>query len=233
MAHLYKTPRYTRASFGADGMNGRRNVCNISFVKTDLRAPVAASATAVAGSLTLTTSGTTSQVITRLVLDVPRNITITLAGTTANIGAGNITITGYDTAGQLITDTIAVTAATGGLLTGTKAFKSVMQFDYPATTGSGVTSTVGIGSKLGIKLCNLATGQVRVWAKTTAGQDSHTNETLIAPTASNLDPTVLANNTVTVNGTLDGTINYYVYVLNYNWILGTAVANNANQFGLK
>lgn len=233
MAHLHKTPRYTRVSFGADGLNGRRNVCNVSFVKTDLRAPIAASATAIAGSLTLTTSGATSQPITKFVLDVPRNITVTLGGTTANIGVGSITITGTDTSNAAITDTIAVTAATGGLLTGTKAFKSITQIDYPATTGSGVTSTVGIGSKLGIRLCNLTTGAVRVWAKSAPGDELQSNETLIAPTASNLDATVMANNTVTVNGTLDGTIQYFVYVLNYNWAIGPVPTHNVNVYGLK
>lgn len=233
MAHLHKTPRYTRVSFGADGLNGRRNVCNVSFVKTDLRAPIAASATAIASSINLTTSGTTSQVITKFILDVPRNVTITLAGTTANIGAGNITVTGTDTSNAAITDTITVTSATGGLLTGTKAFKSITEIDYPATTGSGVTATVGIGSKLGIRLCNLTTGQVRVWAKSTAGDELQSNETLIAPSASNLDATVMANNTVTVNGTLNGVINYFVYVLNYNWVVGPVPTENVNVYGLK
>lgn len=231
MARLPKTPRYTRVSLGANGDVGRRNVCNLSFVRTDLRAPAATSATVLATTLTLTTSGTTAQTIT-VNPDVPRNITFTLAGTTANIGAGNIVVTGTDWAGATITENIAVTAATGGLLSGSKAFKTVISVTYPATTGSGVTSTVGVGSKLGLSLPNLSTGVVRVWSKPAAGQEGN-NETLIAATASNLDATVLSNNTVTVNGTMNSTIEYVAYVLNYNWVIHPAVGNFANQFGLK
>lgn len=231
---LNKTPRYTRVSLGANGDIGRRNVCNISFARTDLRAPIAASATAIATSITLTTSGTTDQPFTTpFILDVPRNVTVTLAGTTASIGAGSIVVTGTDMSGATITDSITVTAATGGLLTGVKAFKTVTDISYPATSGAGATATVGVGSKLGLALCNLTTGAVRVWAKTAAGPELGSNETLIAPTSSNLDATVLANNTVTVNGTLNGTIEYVAYVLNYNWVIHPLVASNVSQFGLK
>jgi hypothetical protein len=231
MTRLPKTPRYSRVSLGANGDVGRRNVCNISFARTDLHAPAAASATALASVITLTTSGTTSQTITS-VPDVPRNITVTLAGTTASIGAGNIVLTGTDWAGGPITENIAVTAATGGLLSGNKAFRTLTSLSYPATTGAGVTATVGYGSKLGLNLPNLSTGVVRVWAKPAAGQESNT-ETLIAPTASALDPTVVSNNTITVNGTMNSVIEYVAYVLNYNWVIHPAVASNLNQFGLK
>lgn len=233
MAQLNKTPRYTRASFGANGDTGRRNVCHVSFVATDLRAPAAASATVVASVITLTTSGTTSQPLGTITLDVPRNVTVTLAGTTASIGAGNITVTGTNASGAVITELLAVTAATGGLLSGTKAFKTVTQLDYPATSGAGATATVGVGSKLGIGLTNLTSGVVRVWAKTVAGPELNSNETLIAPTSSTLDATVMENNTVVVNGTLNATIEYRVYVLNYNWVVHPLIGSNVNSFGLK
>lgn len=233
MARFPQTARYTRVSLGANGDSGRRNVCNISFVRTDLHAPQAASATALASSLTLTTSGVTDQPFSPAVQpDVPRNITVTLGGTTANIGAGNIVVTGTSAQGAVITDTIVVTSATGGLLSGVKAFATVTDISYPATTGSGVTSTVGYGLALGIGLCNLSTGVVRVYAKTVAGTPA-SNETLIAPTSSVLHATLAENNTVTVNGTLNGTINYFVYVLNYNWAINPVLTKTVNVFGLK
>lgn len=231
MALLNKTPRYTRVSLGANGDTGRRNVCHISFVRTDLRAPIAATAANLLGSTALNTSATTSIPIIPNP-DVPRNITFTLAGTTASIGAGTAVITGTDMGGAVITENVTVTAATGGLLSGSKAFKTVTQIDLPATTGAGVTITMGVGSKLGIRLTNLATGVVRVWAKPTAGPENNT-ETLIAPTASALDPTVLSNNTVTVNGTMNGIIEYGVYVLNYNWVIHPLIGSNVNSYGLK
>lgn len=232
MARFPQTPRYTRVSLGANGDSGRRNVCHISFVRTDLHAPQAASATALAGSANLATSATTQQFITTNP-DVPRNVTVTLGGTTANIGAGNITVIGTNAQGAAITELIAVTASTGGLLSGVKAFKTVSEVDYPATTGAGVTSTVGYGSALGIGLTNLTTGQVRVWAKTTAGPENNSSETLIAPTSSVLNATTSENNTVTVNGTMNGVINYFVYVLNYNWAVHPVPTKNVNVFGLK
>lgn len=228
-----QTPRYTRISLGANGDSGRRNICHISFLRTDLHAPQAASATGLATSLTLNTSAVTSQAITSNP-DIPRNVTVTLAGTTANIGAGNIVITGTNNQGAIITESLVVTAATGGLLTGVKAFATVNTITYPATTGAGVTSTVGYGSALGLGAPNLTTGIVRVWAKTTVGPELNSNETLIAPTSSTLNATRTTPelNTVTVNGTLNGVINYYAYVLNYNWAVHPVPTKTVNVFGL-
>lgn len=230
---LPKTPRYTRVSLGANGDTGRRNVCHISFATTDLRAPIAASATAIAASLTLNTSAVTDQpFVGGFALDVPRNVTVTLGGTTASIGSGNIVVTGTDVNGAVITENLAVTAATGGLLTGLKAFKTVTDITYPATSGAGATSTVGVGSKLGLATNNLAAGVVRIWAKNPAGPENN-SETLVAASASALDPAVVSNNTVTLSGTLDAGHLYKAYVLNYNWKIHPAIGDNFSSFGLK
>lgn len=232
MAQLNKTLRYTRVSLGADGDTGRRNVCHISFAKNDLRAPQASSATALMGATAANTSlATTYTPVPNP--DVPRNITLTLAGTTGNIGAGNAVVTGTNVNGAVITENIVVTAATGGLLSGNKAFKTVTSVLFPATTGAGVTVSIGYGPKLGIGLPNLTTGVVRVWNKTIAGPELNSNEALVAPSASALDATVVENNTVTVAGTMNGIQNFWVYVLNYNWAVHPLIGSNTSSYGLK
>lgn len=211
VGNLNKTKRYSRHTYGDDGDRGRRNILSVSFVATDLKRPAVASANALLTAATLTTSGVTTQTPTAQP-DVPRNITFTLAGTTANIGAGSAVITGTNVEGATITESVTVTAATGGLLSGNKAFKTVTSILYPATTGAGVTASIGYGSKLGIGMRNIASMPVKLLVRSATGV-----ETMEDPAASALSATVVESNTVTTTTTLDGAVGFRVYALNYKW----------------
>ena len=221
---LYKTRRYSRHTYGDDGLYGRRNVLSVSFVASELKRTKAASNTAILASTTLATSAATVLTPTAEP-DISRNITVTLAGTTANIGAGNIVVTGRNSEGAVITENIAVTAATGGTLSGNKAFSMVTNVSFPATTGSGVTATVGYGNKLGIRMRNLTGMPIKLFKRTAAGV-----ETLEDPSASAFSTTVVENNTVTPTTAPDGTIEFRVYVLNYNW--GVNPVNAQPNYGV-
>lgn len=127
----------------------------------------------------------------------PRNLTATTTGTGANVGAIQLIITGTDFDNQPITETLpAFTAGANGSVTGVKAFKTVSQITLPAHAGTGVNTSVGFGSKLGLPH-KLARNTVLA-AYLNATKES------TAPTVA-VDSANLANNTVSLNSSLNGT----------------------------
>lgn len=84
-------------------------------------------------------------------LDVPRNITATAGGTAGDIKAIQVTIDGLDMEGNVIQEILpAFTVNTAGIVTGSKIFSKVTQITIPAHDGTGATTAIGFGSKLGI-----------------------------------------------------------------------------------
>lgn len=82
---------------------------------------------------------------------VPRNITATAGGTSVSIKAVQVTITGTNFAGEVITEDLpAFTVDTAGIVTGSKAFKTVTSIAIPAMDGAGATVAVGFGEMLGL-----------------------------------------------------------------------------------
>lgn len=79
-----------------------------------------------------------------------RNITVTAGGTAADIAAGDVTVYGYDIAGNEISEAFTFSENTGGTVTGDKAFAKVTKFTIAKQDGSGATFKVGFGSKLGL-----------------------------------------------------------------------------------
>lgn len=77
--------------------------------------------------------------------DVPRIVTI--KGSAAGM-AGDVTITGTNINDEVVTDTIALNAATEVL--GVVAFKTVTSFALPVLTTAGDTVSVGTGKKIGL-----------------------------------------------------------------------------------
>lgn len=104
---------------------------------------LAATATVVAGR-TLTTANAT---ITNP--DVPRALTITTGGTTADIAAGNVVITGTNIEGKTITEAFVMADNLNGTVTGTSAFKTVSSIVFPIADGTTATISVGTSNKLG------------------------------------------------------------------------------------
>ncbi len=83
--------------------------------------------------------------VTRYVLDTPRTVSLTVA--TTDQSAVNITVSGYDAYGQVMTQTLAAPNAT--TVNTTKAFKSVVSvYSDAAIATNGVS--VGYGDTLGL-----------------------------------------------------------------------------------
>jgi hypothetical protein len=108
-------------------------------------APDASSATYVHAAVTLPTSGTLLVTTAITNPDVPR--TVTVKGNAAGI-TGNVVITGTNFKGAVITDTIALNAATE--VEGVKAFRTVTSILLPTRTTAGDTVSVGVAKKLGM-----------------------------------------------------------------------------------
>lgn len=115
-------------------------------VKTSFEGPVA-------GDTTITFTDEESAVI-----DYARNITLTVAGTQANVDVGTVTLTGTNILNQTITEDYAFTEnMAAGTLTGAKAFKSVSSLAIHQQDGGNVLIAVGIGVKFGLPqtdVCN-------------------------------------------------------------------------------
>lgn len=164
----------------------------------DTDAVLAATATVVAGR-TLNTGNAT---ITNP--DVPRNLTITTGGTTADIAAGDVTITGTNVEGKTISETFTMSDNLNGTVTGNKAFKTVTSIVFPAADGTAATIAVGYGAKLGLNH-RLTTGKAAVVIFEDTAVDGSDPTQQAAPSASNLDGQYVELNTVTPASTPDGT----------------------------
>lgn len=67
----------------------------------------------------------------------------------ANWDATNAVITGLDTDGDIVTDTIAIPDTGGATVASTQVFSKVTSIDIPAQSGTAGTFTVGYGTTLG------------------------------------------------------------------------------------
>lgn len=130
------------------GPMGRIYVYDIVPVALGAALLAALQTTAGAGNLVLAAgAGVTTRVdpagVTRYVLDVPRNVTLTSAG---NISGVTFTITGYDVYGQRMTQALAgPNANTVGT---TKAFKEIVSVAVSGAVGT--NTSVGIGDVFGL-----------------------------------------------------------------------------------
>lgn len=220
-----QTRRYSRHTYGDDGLRGKRNILSVSFVATDLQRAALAGTTAVHAAITGATGGITTVTTGFTNPDVPRNITVTAGGTATDITASAITITGTNVEGATITETFTPTVDTAGTITGSKAFKTVTSIAIPVQDGAAATYAVGFGSKLGIGMRNIASMPIMVLVRSSAGV-----ETLEAPSASNFSATVVESNTVTTTTAQDGARGFRVYVINYKWSVDPV--NAAPDYGL-
>lgn len=131
--------------------------------------------------------------------DVPRNITITPTGTTGDVEACVITVSGTNIFGASISETFTFVADASTVQTGNKAFASVTSVAWPANCESGgfaATWIIGVGSKLGLKRCmaNAGDGVFSVFNgayETTRGTWA-------------VDADEVEKNTFIPNGTMDG-----------------------------
>lgn len=129
---------------------------------------------------------------------VPRNITATAGGTAGDIKAIQVIIAGTNYADEAITETLpAFTVDTAGTVTGSKAFKTVTSVTIPAHDGTGATTAIGFGEKLGLPF-KLPHNTV---------DKAFLNNVLegTAPTVAT-SATAFESNTVDLNSVLNGTV---------------------------
>ena len=140
----------------------------------------------------------TEQTITTSITnpDYPRIVTATSGGTAGDIKAIQVTINGTDAAGNTLTETLPVfTENSATTVAGSKAFATVTSIVIPAHDGTGATTAVGIGDKLGLRhmldrntvLATFLNGSLEGTAPTVA-----------------TSATVVASNTIDLNSALDG-----------------------------
>jgi hypothetical protein len=129
----------------------------------------------------------------------PRNITIT--GNASGI-AGNVVITGTDSDGAALTETIALSGT--ATVVGNKAFATVTSVDFPAkTNSSGDTVSIGTGAKLGL-------GKKLNYSTVLAAYINGAREATLPTVA--LSSSVTAINTITFNTALAGTEAVIFYI---------------------
>jgi hypothetical protein len=174
--------------------------------------PVAADAdelriSTVANKTTSTTWSTFSASI-----DFARNVTVTTGGTTADVKAGNVAITGTDIRGEALTENIAVIANQNSTSTGSRAFASVTKVVVPAQDGLAAEYSIGVGDSFGLE---------KLLHFNTIGENAGVavGTTVSALTREGTAPTVAVNtqsisaNTVNFNSAADPTKTYAVYML--------------------
>lgn len=176
------------------------------FVEHDQWAnPLASSATRLKSGTSIGTSTATSISTFTAQPDFARNIILTPGGTTANVGAGTAVVSGLNIFGKAISENFTIGATQSTAVTGNKAFKSVSSVTFPAATGSGVTLSIGIGTKLGLRRCLDKLGD---YAWSVYGGEYESTRGTVASSAINIE-----SNTFIPNGTEDGAHNVDIYYL--------------------
>jgi len=137
-----------------------------------------------------------------------RVLEVTPGGTTADVAAGNVVITGLNEHGKQITDTIAIAENQSSVSEGTVAFASVSSIVLPAEDSPyGATWDVGQTDKLGLRRCMSADNLV--WASFGGAYES------TRPTVS-YDVDEVEKNFALLNSALDGSSDVALhYIENY------------------
>lgn len=140
--------------------------------------------------------------------DSPRNLVVTPGGTTTDIEACVITISGTNIFDKAISETFTFTANQNTAVTGAKAFKTVSSVAFPANCESGgfaATWSVGIGEKIGLKRCMAEAG---AWVQSSIdGAYESTRATVVA------DADEVEKNTADFNGTMNGSSDFKAYFI--------------------
>lgn len=153
---------------------------------------------AIAAVRAAVTDNGATQVITSSITNpaVPRNVTATSGGTAADIKAIQVTVTGTNADGAVISEDLPVfTVDTATTVVGSKAFATVTSISIPAHDGTGATTSVGTGAKLGLGSC---LSRNTVLAAYLNGAKEGT-----APTVA-VSSSAVESNTVQLNSALDG-----------------------------
>jgi hypothetical protein len=127
---------------------------------------------------------------------VCRNVTATAGGTSTDIKAIQVIVAGTDINDAPITETLpAFTVDTAGTVVGSKAFKTVTSITIPAHDGTGATTAVGTGAKLGLPRRLTRNSVIAAFLN---GVKEGTAPTIVT------DATNASGNTATLNSALNG-----------------------------
>lgn len=135
---------------------------------------------------------------------VARNITATAGGTAGDIKAIQVIIEGTNINDEVITETLpAFTVNTAGSVVGNKAFKTVTKITIPAHDGTGATTAIGFGEKLGLpdRLTNNTVSQ------TFLGGVLESTAATVTTSA-----TAVESNTIDLNSTLNSSLVEVYYI---------------------
>lgn len=166
-------------------------------VRFDWSAAQATLGTTTAVRAAVTDTGADQEITTSITNpSCPRNLTVTFGGTAGDIKAITVTVYGTNYNDERISEGFLATVNTANTVTGSKAFKTVDRIVIPAHDGTGATTAVGVGAKLGLPYkMSRNTHQMTFLADVIEG----TAPTLAASS------TVLESNTITLNSALNGT----------------------------
>lgn len=145
------------------------------------------------------------QTITTAITDptCPRNVTATAGGTATDVKAVQVIVTGTNAFGEVISETLpAFTVNSTGSVTGSKAFATVTSILLPAHDGTGATTSVGYGAKLGLPATLSRKSFVALFF----------NGVAEAISASTVSSSAVESNTVTCTSALNGSdviVDYY------------------------
>lgn len=123
-------------------------------------APEAADPDHVLNDQATSSSGTTTVTSFLAQPDVCRTLSITPGGTTADVPAGDIVVSGFNTQGRAITESFTLTANQSTIENGAEAFCTVSSILFPIQDGDGATYDVGVLESLGLKRCLDSAGSV-------------------------------------------------------------------------
>lgn len=137
--------------------------------------------------------------------DFPRNVTLTPTGTTSNVAAGTAVVSGLSIFGKAISENFAITSTQSTATTGSKAFKSVSSVVFPQASGSSVTLSIGVGSKMGLRRCLDQAGFMNF--DVYGGVYAATRGTVA------VDSTHIESNTYTPNSAADGAHNLDIFYI--------------------
>lgn len=197
--------RFARWTTGIANSQDLKAIYGNSFGYTAAKKKVAGASTT--ALLNAGVTGTAPVTLATTNPDVPRRLTVTIGGTTANILDAGIVVSGFNIEGKPMSESFQVAQGTGATINGSKAFAVVSSVFVPGMSGTGVTVSVGTQNALGTYhrlFPNNTT--VKVYSSTAIA----TNPTLQGV------PTVIANggnielNAVTPATAPDGTTFLYI-----------------------
>jgi len=140
--------------------------------------------------------------------DFARNLSVIPMGSTGDIAAGNVVITGTDYHGSTISETFAFTADQTAIVEGNKAFLTITSISFPAESAPYDASwSVGVGNKFGLHRCMTSAGHL-VQATFNAAKEG-TDPTAVA------DATTISNNTAEWSSQVDGSDMELFYIQNF------------------